>query len=145
MRGLLEQLNLEPAICMLYIGHNDGQLSAPRQSLASLEKGEDPSTDGFVQWVTLREAQQNIEAMSKRCKHLIAMQEYSIGNEDNMREYGDMLSEIPGIVYADAAEVLQKEKQTAVMLDEIHPNNQGHRILGRYVSQQIRDWSDELK
>jgi hypothetical protein len=144
MGGLLDELDIQPAVCILYIGHNDGQRSSPRQSLASLERGEVPQDDGFVAWVSLDEARQNIEKMKLRCSHVLAMQEYSVGNERQMEEYAKMLSRISGITYADGAAQLESQS-IQVMHDEIHPNNQGQHILGLFVSEKIQSWSAGLK
>ncbi len=145
MKKALKKLQIRPDICILYMGHNDVMSKSPRQTLASLEKGEEPKSKNFVQWVSYSEAKQNVEEMSDICTHFLGMQEFRDGNVHNSTEdYITALKMSQGVTYADPMTVFSKHEKEKILSDQIHLHQFGHQVLAEFVIEKINPWIDSL-
>jgi lysophospholipase L1-like esterase len=139
MRKIMDRLDVEADYCFFYMGHNDTLPSMPRQSLASLERGEESASDAFVSPVTLAEAEENLRAMAQRCGTFVAMQEYSVGREAELAEYAAMMASIPELEIIDLATTLSGYPYAKVMADPVHPSFFGQRLMGEQVAAWLRE------
>jgi hypothetical protein len=138
MVRVLEDLDLRPDACVFYMGHNDTMASIPGQSLASLERGDPPYSDAFVPPVTLEEAGDNFAALAERCGVFVGMQERSVGREQTLAAYAEVLKATDGVHYLDVAAVLRARPDSEMMVDEIHPTFVGQRLIGERVAEELR-------
>jgi len=139
MRKLLDELEVKADACVIFMGHNDTIASTPRQSLASMERGDPPQSRLFVPPVPLPDAEENLRALANdHCEVFIGMEEYSIGREDDLDAYAAMMDRMPEMHYLDVAELLRQRPSGQVMSDPVHPNVVGSRIIGERVAEELR-------
>ena len=140
MRHALLKLHVNPEVCILYMGHNDGMRKSPRQTLAELERKESPKSGEFVRWVTLPEARENVLKMMTVCKNFIAIPEYTETpkNSARLKKYGRMLEKTEGVIFGDIYTEFASYPAGEVAGDNIYPTEKGHRLLGEFVAQKIR-------
>ncbi len=138
MRQVLKRLNVHAEACVIFMGHNDTLPSVPGQSIASLERKEEPYSESFVAPVPLVEAEDNLAAIAEHCGVLVAMEEYSIGREEDLSAYAAMLVRMPQVLYLDGASQLRKRPSSVVMVDSVHPSPAGQAILGELVADTLR-------
>ncbi len=140
MRHALYKMNIYPDVCVLYMGHNDGMRKSPRQTLAELEKGTKPKSGEFVRWVTLNEARENILMMSTKCKHFVAMPEYTRTADaaERLIKYSEMLKKTEGIVFIDLYSIFQQYPDGELTGEGIYPTEKGHQLIGKLVAEKIK-------
>lgn len=140
MRKAVEGLKHKADICILYMGYNDRQKKSPKQSIAQLEQGVAPTTEGFVAWVSPQEQKENLEGIQKYCTHFLLVREYVHGESRVRDPYRSVFSSIEGARYYDPFSLFSKEDPKIVMMDNIHPTPFGHQILAEQIREQIVDW-----
>ena len=140
MRKAVEGLNIKADICILYMGYNDRQQKSPKQSIAQLEKGIAPSTDGFVAWVSPQEQRENILGLQKYCQKFLLVREYVQGQKLRRDPYEKVFQGVPDTRFFDPAAMFTKEDPKIVMMDNIHPTPFGHQILAQKIQENITDW-----
>ena len=140
MRKVVEGLGIKADICILYMGYNDRQKKSPKQSIAMLEQGIEPSNNGFVAWVSPQEQRDNILGMQKYCSNFLLVREYVQGHAFRNDPYANVFPEIPNTRYLDPSSMFSKEEPNIVMMDNIHPTPFGHQILAQRIQKEIRDW-----
>ncbi|GEM_PF-5279668 len=142
MKELLERLDLRPDVCLFYMGHNDSMPGFPGITIRGLETGAE-SSGGWIAPVPAADARANVAAIAARCGVTLAMAEYVRGQEPAMAAYASALEGIEGVVLLDAAGQLASLPARSAMIDTVHPSEQGHRALGRYVAGELRTLLDQ--
>ncbi|MCP4807266.1 MAG: SGNH/GDSL hydrolase family protein [Proteobacteria bacterium] len=127
MRSTLERLDIRPDVCVMYMGHNDTNLSVPGRSIAAIERGDAQTAEGFVAPVTLDEARDNAQALADRCDGLVIGGEYSVGREDDVNAWLAAVSQVEGVVVVDVSSVLKERPFDEMMVDAVHPSPEGQR------------------
>lgn len=143
MRKILDALEVQADVCVLFMGHNDTIASTPRQSIASLERGEPPYSEGFVPPVPLPEAEENLRYMATHhCRHFVGMEEYSIGREADLDAYAEMMDRMPEVSYLDVAGPLSQRPASQMMVDPVHPSPAGQVVVGELAAERVRELLD---
>ncbi|MCB9745883.1 MAG: SGNH/GDSL hydrolase family protein [Alphaproteobacteria bacterium] len=137
VRHLLDRLEPEADVCVLYMGHNDLTPTSPGGSLASFEAGDKPQ-GGFVAPVPLEDAQANLSAIATHCGVLLALDERSMEAQDRQAAFKAMLQAHPDLRYADGSATLEALPDAVGMIDPVHPSPKGHQVLGEFIAEQVR-------
>ena len=137
IRKLMERLQLKAHTCILYAGHNDRMRSAPRQSLASIERGEEPKSEAFTYWVEVKEAEENMSFLAKQCGYLVAMEEFRSPDNGEVKAFARVLMRHRDVVHLEAAAFLAERGAHLVLQDQIHLSPYGHQLLGTWVAEKL--------
>ena len=128
---LVERLDVRAHTCLLYAGHNDRMRSAPRQSLGSLERQEEPQTEAFAYWVDVEDADDYLTQLAQRCGYLVAMEEYRFPDDGEVKAFARLLMRHRDVVHLEAVKHLDTYGPKVVLQDQIHLNPYGHEIFGK--------------
>ncbi|MBM76489.1 MAG: hypothetical protein CMK59_13870 [Proteobacteria bacterium] len=146
LNKLMERLDVRAHTCILYAGHNDRMRSAPKQSLGSLERKEDPQTQAFAYWVDVDDAHVYLDEMALRCGYLVAMEEYRHPDDGEVKAFARLLMRHPKVVHLEAVHFLDKYGPKVVLQDQIHLNPYGHEILGSWIAEELDTiWKENEK
>ena len=137
LNKLMDRLDVRAHTCLVYAGHNDRMRSAPRQSLGSLERKEDPQTEAFAYWVDVDDADAYLTDLAQRCGYLIAMEEYRFPDDGEVKAFARLLMRHRDVVHLEAVKYLDTYGPKVVLQDQIHLNPYGHELLGSWVAQQL--------
>jgi hypothetical protein len=137
-RRALEELDLRPAVCLAYGGHNDMVASAPGRTIAEVEAGSTvPARPGLVPPVSLEEAAGNFSAVASRCGVLVAVQEHVRGNPWELAPYARMLEHLgqtlPNLRWRDGDQLLTD----AHLQDRVHLTDEGHAALAEALLPEV--------
>ncbi len=133
---LMQESKVQADICVLYVGHNDLSLALPGRSIREILAETPANGSGLVAPVPLSDARDNILAMRPHCAHILAIQERVAGRDAVMAEYGEMLSTLEGVRWADGQALVRP----ADLMDDVHLHPQGHEALAAQVHRELEEW-----
>ena len=122
------------------MGHNDMQRKSPRQSIAQLEQGIDPSGYGFVSWVSIAEAKDNIQSMKSYCNQFLVMPEFARFPAKEVTDYTKMLKSLSTLRFRDPRPVFEAQNPAMMIEDNVHLTPPGHAVFADFVYNEIKDW-----
>ena len=140
MNKVMQQLNIQAEICIVYMGFNDRQEKSPLQSIAELEQGLTPQGAGFVPWVYPEEQKENLEAIAQRCKKMLLVKEYALDQLPKGSPYLSVFESVTAAKVYDPSALFQGQPQESVMMDKIHPTPYGHTLLADAIINEIKPW-----
>ena len=133
MRRAMEELDLHPRACVLYMGRNDTSPGFPGFTIAGMLRGDPPTPGLWAPPVSMEEAAENIAAIASRCELLLAVQEYVNPSDKALVAYAAMLETVEGVHYRDAGAILGTRPHAELMLDDVHPSPAGQALLAQSI------------
>ncbi len=137
MVEVVEALDLRPAACVLYMGHNDVAPSLPGGTIKQVVEGSPLRAGTWVAPVPVGDLPPLLSRLSERCEVLLVMHEYEQRPSEHTDDWVAAARATPGVVYRDVWPLFVAGGNS-FMVDEVHPSAQGQAALATFIAAELR-------